>query len=51
MYLVTALRFYSMFVSIESLLILKQKHEMVRAISLEVFPGVLQAAKKYIGKL
>ena len=47
----TALRFYSMFVSLESLLILKQKHEMVTAISVEVFPGVLQTEKKYIGKL
>ena len=40
--LVTALGFYSMFGSIESLLNLEQKHEMVTVISVEVFPGVLQ---------
>ena len=40
--LVTALRFYSMFGSLNSLLNLEQKHEMVTAISVEVFPGVLQ---------
>ena len=40
--LVTALGFYSMFGSLESLLNLEQKHEMVTAISVEVFPGVLQ---------
>ena len=40
--LVTALGFYSMFGSLESLLNLKPKHEMVTAISVEVFPGVLQ---------
>ena len=33
----TALGFYSMFGSLESLLNLKQKHEMVTAISVEVF--------------
>ena len=37
--LVTALGFYSMFGSLESLLNLEQKHEMVTAISVEVFPG------------
>ena len=46
--LVTALGFYSMFGSLESLLNLEQKHEMVTAISVEVFPGVLQAEQKYI---
>ena len=47
---VTALGFYSMFGSLESLLNLEQKHEMVTAISVEVFPGVLQTEQKYIGK-
>ena len=46
--LVTALGFYSM--STESLLNLEQKHEMVTAISVEVFPGVLQTEQKHIGK-
>ena len=40
--LVTTLGIYSMFGSIESLLNLEQKHEIVTAISVEVFPGVLQ---------
>ena len=48
--LVTALGFYSKFGSLESLLNLEQKHEMVTAISVEVFPGVLQTEQKYIGK-
>ena len=48
--LVTAIGFYSMFGSLESLLNLEQKHEMVTAISVEVFPGVLQTKPKYIGK-
>ena len=48
--LVTALGFYSMFGSLESLLNLEQQHEMVTAISVEVFPGVLQTEQKYIGK-
>ena len=48
--LVSALGFYSMFGSLESLLNLEQKHEMVTAISLEVFPGVLQTEQKHIGK-
>ena len=48
--LVTELGFYSMFGSLESLLNLEQKHEMVTAISVEVFPGVLQTEQKYIGK-
>ena len=48
--LVTALGFYSMFGSLESLLNLEKKHEMVTTISVEVFPGVLQTEQKYIGK-
>ena len=48
--LVTALGFYSIFDSLESLLNLEQKHEMVTTISVEVFPGVLQTEQKYIGK-
>ena len=50
MNLVTALGFYCMFISLESLLYLEQKHEMVTAISVEVFPGVLQNKKKHIEK-
>ena len=48
--LVTALGFYSMFSSLESQLNLEQRHEMVTAISVEVFPGVLQTEQKHIGK-
>ena len=48
--LVTALGFYSMFSSLESLLNLEQRHEMVTAISVEVLPGVLQTEQKHIGK-
>ena len=48
--LVTALGFYSMFVSLESLLNLEQRHEMVTAISVEIFPRVLQTEQKHIGK-
>ena len=48
--LVTALGFYGMFSSLESLLNLEQRHEMVTAISVEVFPGVLQPEQKHIGK-
>ena len=48
--LVTALGFYSKFSSLESQLNLEQKHEMVIAISVEVFPGVLQTEQKQIGK-
>ena len=48
--LVTALGIYSMFGSLESLLNLEQKHEMVTTISVEVCPGVLQTEQKYIGK-
>ena len=39
-----------MFGSLESLLNLEQKHEMVTTISVELFPGVLQTEQKYIGK-
>ena len=50
--LVTALGFYSMFGSLESLLNPEQKHEIVTAISVGVFPGVLQTEQeqKHIGK-
>ena len=48
--LVTALGFYSMFASLESLLNLEQRHEMVTAISVDVFPGGLQTERKNIGK-
>ena len=48
--LVTALGFYSRYGSLESLLNLEQKHEMVTTISVEVFPGVIQTEQKYIGK-
>ena len=48
--LVTALGFYSMFGSLELLLNLEQKHEMVTATSVEVFPGVLQTEQKHIGR-
>ena len=50
MNLATALRFYSNFGSLELLLNLEQKHEMVTAISVEVFPGILQTEQKHIGK-
>ena len=50
MNLVTARGFYSMFGSLESLLNLEQKHDIVTAISVEVFPGVLQTEQKHIGK-
>ena len=49
--LLTALEFWSLFASLESLLVLEQKHEMVIAISVEVFPGVLQTEQKHIQKL
>ena len=48
--LVTALGFHSMFGSLESLLNQVQKHEMVTAISVELFPGVLQIEHKHIEK-
>ena len=46
----TALGFYSLFGYLESLLNLEQKHEMVTAISVEVFQGVLQTEQKHIEK-
>ena len=49
MNLVTALGFYSIFGSLESLLNVEQKLEMVTAISVEKFPGVLQTKLKRIG--
>ena len=39
-----------MFDSVESLLNLEQKHEMVTTISVEVFSGVLQNEQKHIGR-
>ena len=45
--LVTALGLYRMFGSLESLLNLEQKHEMVTTISVEVFPEFLQCEQKY----
>ena len=48
--LVTALGFYRVFGSSESLLNLEQKHEMVTTNIVEVFPGVFQTEQKYIGK-
>ena len=48
--LVTALGFYSMLISLESLLNLEQRHEMVTAIFVEVFPGVVQTEQKHIGE-
>ena len=48
--LVTALGFYSIFGSLESLLNLERKHEIVTAIRVEVFPEVLQTEQKYFGK-
>ena len=47
--LMTAVGFYSMFGSFESLSSLEQKHEIVKAISVEVCPGVLQTEQKHIG--
>ena len=44
--LVTALGFYRMFGSLESLLNLEQTPEMVLAISVEMFLGVLQTEQK-----
>ena len=48
--LVTALGLYRMFGSLESLLNLEQKHEMVTTISVEVFPEFLQCEQKYFGQ-
>ena len=51
MNLVAVLGFYSIIgPSLYSLLNLEQKHEMVTAISVEMFPGVLQTEQKHIGK-
>ena len=47
MILVTALGFYSMFGSLESLLNLEQKHEMVAANCAEVFQEVIQTVEKH----
>ena len=49
MNIVTALGFYSMFGSLESLLNLEEKHELVTAISVDDFPGLLQTKQKHIG--
>ena len=46
--LVTALGFYSIFGSFESLLNLEQKHEKVKTISVELFPGVLQSEQNIL---
>ena len=46
--LVTALGFYSTFVSLDSPLNLEVKHEIVTAISVDVFPDVLLTERKYI---
>ena len=48
--LVTALGFYSMFGSLESLLILEQKHERVTGTSVEVVPVVFRTEQKHIGR-
>ena len=48
--LVTALGFYSIFGSLESLLNLERKYEIVTTIRVEVFPEVLQTEQKYFGK-
>ena len=48
--LVTAQGSQSKFGSLESLLKLEQKQEMVTTISVQLFPGVLQTKQKYIGK-
>ena len=50
MYLATALGFYSMFGSQESVLGLEQMHEVVTVISKEAFPALLQTEQKYIGR-
>ena len=46
--LVTSLGLYSIFSSLDSLLTLEQKHEMITAISVEVFTTVLQIEQKHI---
>ena len=50
MNLVASLGLYGIFGSLESLLNLEQKHEMLTTNSVEVFPGVLQTEHKNIGK-
>ena len=50
MTLVTAIGFYSMFDSLESLLNLEPKHEVVATISVEVFQEVFQTKQSHIGK-
>ena len=44
----SALGFYSIFGALESLLDLQQKHEMVTATSVELFPGVSQTEQKHM---
>ena len=48
--LVPAIGIYSMFGSLASLLRIEKKQEIITAISVRVFPGVLQTEQKYIGK-
>ena len=48
--LLVALRLYSMFGPLESLLNQEQQNEIVTAISVEVFLGELQSEQKHIGK-
>ena len=50
MTLVTAIGFYSMFDSLESLLNLEPKHEVVATIIVEVFQEVFQTKQSHIGK-
>ena len=47
--LVIALRFYSMFNSLGSFMNSEQKHDMVKAISVQVFSGVHQTKEKHVG--
>ena len=47
--LMTALRFYSMVSSIESLERLEHSHELVTSLSVQVFPGALQTEQKVGG--
>ena len=48
--LMTAQGFYSMLGSLDLLLNLKKKHEIIKAISVHVFAGVLQTEQKHVGK-
>ena len=50
MSLLTALGFYRMFGSLETRLGLEHKHEIVTAISVEAFLGVLHTEQNYIGR-